>query len=67
MCTLKDSFYSIRYTIYIGKGSFLVDILNRIIHNVTEAGLLDKLMHDAKTSWRYEDVLYTQQQMKFSE
>lgn len=60
MCTLKDSFYSIRYTIYIGKGSFLVDTFNRIIHHVTEAGLIDKLMRDAKTSWRYEDILYTQ-------
>jgi hypothetical protein len=60
MCTLQDSFYSIRYTIYIGKGSFLVDTFNRIIHHVTEAGLIDKLMRDAKTSWRYEDVLYNQ-------
>jgi len=60
MCTLKDSFYSIPYTIYIGKGSFLVDTFNRKIHHVTEAGLIDKLMRDAKTSWRYEDVLYNQ-------
>jgi len=60
MCTLKDSFYSIPYTIYIGKGSFLVDTFNRIIHHVTEAGLIDKLMRDAKTIWRYEDVLYDQ-------
>jgi len=63
MCTLQDSFYSIRYTIYIGKGSFLVDTFNRIIHHVTEAGLIDKLMRDAKTSWRYEDVLYAQLEM----
>jgi len=60
MCTLKDSFYSIRYTIYIGKGSFLVDTFNRIIYHATEAGLIDKLMRDAKTCWRYEDVLFTQ-------
>lgn len=60
MCTLQDSFCSVQYTIYIGKGSFLVDTFNRIIRRVTEAGLIDKLMRNAKTSWRYEDVLYAQ-------
>jgi hypothetical protein len=56
MCTLKDSFYSIRYTIYMAKGSFLVDSFNRIIRHVIEAGLIDKLMRDAKTSWRYDNL-----------
>jgi hypothetical protein len=54
MCTLKDKFYNIRYTIYMAKGSFLVDIFNRIIRRVTEAGFIEKLKHDAKTSWRYQ-------------
>jgi hypothetical protein len=54
MCTLKDKFYNIRYTIYMAKGSFLVDIFNRIIHRVIEAGLIEKLKHDAKRSWRYQ-------------
>jgi hypothetical protein len=60
ICTLKDNFYSVRYTIYIRKGSFLVDSFNRIIRHVTEAGLIDKLMRDAKTSWRYDNFLDTQ-------
>jgi hypothetical protein len=64
MCTLKGSFYSIRYTMYVGKESFLVDTFNRITHHVTKAGLIDKLMCDAKTIWRYEDVLYTRLAME---
>jgi hypothetical protein len=60
LCTLKESFYSIRYTIYMRKGSFLVDSFNRIIHHVTEAGLIDKLIRDAKTSWRYDNFLDTE-------
>jgi hypothetical protein len=53
MCTLKDNFYNIRYTTYMEKGSFLVDSFNRIIRRVIEAGLIEKLKHDIKTSWRY--------------
>ncbi|PNF19944.1 hypothetical protein B7P43_G10374 [Cryptotermes secundus] len=53
MCTLKDKFYNIRYTMYIEKGSFLVDSFNRIIRRVIEAGLIEKLKQDTKTSWRY--------------
>jgi hypothetical protein len=56
MCALTDKFYNIRYTIYIAKGSFLVDSFNRIIRQVTEAGLIDKMTHDAKTNWRYENL-----------
>lgn len=59
MCTLRDNFYNIRYTIYIAKGSFLVESFNRIIRQVTEAGLIDKLIRDAKTRWRYENLSNT--------
>jgi hypothetical protein len=55
MCALNDKFYNIRYTIYMAKGSFLVDIFNRIIRRVTEAGFIEKLKHDAKTMWRYQN------------
>jgi hypothetical protein len=54
MCTLEDKFYNIRYTMYMAKGSFLVDSFNRIIRRIIEAGLMEKLKHDAKTSWRYQ-------------
>jgi hypothetical protein len=53
ICTLNDNFYNIQYTIYIGKESAVVD------SQATEAGLINKRTHYAKTSWRYENLSNT--------
>ncbi|GFG34567.1 hypothetical protein Cfor_06749 [Coptotermes formosanus] len=58
ICTLEENVFQISYTMYVTKGSPLLDKFNRVIRRMLEAGVMQKLWDNMKEAMRKAGVLY---------
>lgn len=52
LCSLDENVFQMSYTMYVTKGSPLLDIFNKIIRRMLEAGVMQKLWEDMKEAVR---------------